>query len=112
MGVDRRDYIIYGWKLPFWYFKERGIETLENKFLPLTEGYKAGSSILIEDGMNGQYCVFGYLHAESGQNGFEFFELSPSDLADSHYDIHQKFIDWFGFKPDAVPVLMIFAHYF
>lgn len=51
MGVDRTDYIIYGWKLPYGLKNSDGneIDFFEDKYLPYVEGHKGIQYTIIVD---------------------------------------------------------------
>jgi hypothetical protein len=71
MGVDRTDYLMYGWKLPY------NSEVNNNeKYLPNIEGHKNTSLRLIADGMSGEYMVWGLtIEVADEYEGWEFLEI-------------------------------------
>lgn len=80
MGVDRTDYIVYGYKLPYELKNENGkIDLWDDKFLPMIEGHQGEEFTLISDGMSGQYNVFG-LRIESGGDKYEGWDFVNLDF--------------------------------
>jgi len=113
MGVDRSDYMIYGYKLPKDYFVSKGIEIFEgNKYLPYIEGWKGENYSIVDDQMCGKYCVFGYSIAYASSNGFDFIEL-PGEWPVNSEQVKAKFKDVFGFADESLgePKLLLFTHY-
>ena len=113
MGVDRSDYLIYGYKMPPGYLKKKGIELFEdNKYLPFIEGWKEEDYSIVHDQMCGKYCVFGYKILYANEQGFDFVQLPPAwnVTADK---VKSKFVELFGFSPDDLeePSLLLFTHY-
>lgn len=115
MGVDRTDYIVYGWKLPFKYFDEKGIDIWEDKkFLPYIEGWKDEKYCIIQDGMSGKYTVFGKLITSAADyEGFNFFEISEDTLQISKTEIINKFQEVFGLSDETIgnPKPLVFNHW-
>ena len=106
MGVDRTDYIIYGWKFP--YMDSEEAEDVHEK---LKEG-----EAFIDDGMCGEYSVFGLQLAEGGHDweGWNFKELDfkdhkAEDLKKRYYEIFDWIIEG---EPLEEPKLFIFSHFY
>lgn len=113
MGVDRSDYIIYGWKLPYKVFTPDGVEIDlwdDPKFLPYIEGHKGIDHTLIIDGMSGEYTAFGdWIASGNDSIGFEFIELEFSQL--NPESTKNKFKEVFGFDPPGEPKILVFTHW-
>lgn len=76
MGVDRSDYVIYGYKLFVYYFRVKGIELFDdNKYMLYIEGWKGEDYLIVYDQMSGEYVVFGYFIVYVNSQGFDFIEL-------------------------------------
>lgn len=113
MGVDRSDYMIYGYKLPKDYIETKGIEMFEgDKYLPYIEGWKGEDYSIVNDQMSGKYVVFGYSIAYANSNGFDFIEL-PTDCPIKPEQVKAKFNEVFGFNPEELgePKVLLFTHY-
>ena len=109
MGVDRTDYIIYGYKLPY------NIKNLlDDKFLPMIEGHEGEEFIIVTDGMCGQYNVFGIL-IESGGDTYEGWDFVPLDFKNLDAEkVKSKYREIFELKEDEQidePYLFIFSHF-
>ena len=110
MSVYRRDYIIFGWKLPYDMKYEVDGEDIDfdsEDFETLDPMYR-----LISDGMCGSYRVFGKLIAvsPSDDEGWDFLELKPvvkdkKKLISEYVRLFQCII------PPDEPKLMIFTHW-
>lgn len=116
MGVNRKDYIIYGWKLPYNMKDKDGnkIDPYDGEFVKYNDNENEGEITLIEDGMCGEYMVFGYLVKAYGSDtdwyeGWGFAELD-TDAIDKAY-LETLFDKLFGHKDDMKPKLFIFSHY-
>ncbi len=112
MGVDRNDYLIYGWKLPYKLKNTNGekIDLWNDKYLPYIEGHKGIKHSLIIDGMSGQYVVFGQKISSADQyEGWNFINLDLSNL-DSE-SVKTKFKELFVIELIEEPKLLIFSHY-
>jgi hypothetical protein len=115
MGVDRTDYIVYGWKLPYDFKDANGdeIDWYDDKFLPYLEGHEGIKHTLIPDGMCGKYCVFGEIIDFDNDDGWDFQEL-PLDIQPTWNDennLSKKFEEVFGVDAKELPKLFIFSHY-
>lgn len=115
MSVDRTDYLILGYMMPYNLKtrKDEEIDLWDDKYLPYLEGWKDEKYRLIRDGMGGQYNVFGLvLNQSDDYGGFDFIEIEhPSDPGE--YYLHQKALELF---PDvdfdfSEPKLILFSHY-
>lgn len=118
MGVDRTDYIIYGYKMPADYLKKKGIDMWDDKFLRYIEGWKGENYSLIYDGMSGEYLVFGLrISMANEQEGFEFVELPATGWADKFLEVKGKTAEVFGFNDTHFaelgggPKVLIFSHW-
>lgn len=114
MGVDRSDYLIYGYKMPADYLESKGVNIWEdNKYLPFIEGWKDEDYSIVNDQMMGKYCVFGYSVAHANSNGFEFVELPPDGWPVTADQVKAKFNQVFGFIPEELgePKVLLFSHY-
>jgi len=111
MGVDRTDYIVYGWKLPANYFETKGIDIWGDKFLRYIEGWEGEKYTIIKDGMCGKYCVFGLMITQANEEGFEFFEITNDSL--SPIELTDKFKEVFGFTDESIgyPKHLVFTHW-
>jgi hypothetical protein len=113
MGVDRSDYLIYGYKMPADYLESKGIELFEDsKYLPFIEGWKDEDYSIVHDQMSGKYCVFGYKILYTNEQGFDFVQLPPTWNVNAD-QVKAKFIELFGFSPDDLeePKPLLFTHY-
>jgi len=115
MGVDRTDYIMFGWKLPYEIKNSKGVELdlWDDKYLPMIEGHTDERFSIIRDGMSGEYMVFGLSLGNSEiYTGWEFTslkldKLDPEELKTKYrevFDLDEKEII-------AEPYLFIFSHY-
>ena len=107
MGVYRTDYIIQGWKLPW---KIEGVDFYDDKYLPYIEGHPGIDYILITDGMNGEYNVFGKVISKSEDHGWEFRKL-PNMHHRIGYHLTEKYQELFNREPDREPYTFIFSHF-
>jgi hypothetical protein len=112
MGVDKFEYVIYGWKLPYKMNDQEGnaIDFWDDKFLPYIEGHQGVDHTLISDGMSGKYRAFGLLLADGDEHeGMDFIEIDFEELnAD---DVKAVFRDVFGFDPPSEPKVLAFSHF-
>jgi hypothetical protein len=105
MGLDRSDYIIYGYKLP----KDIELNLWDNKFRPMIEGHKGEQFTIIED----KYIVFGICMARSDE-GWNFVPLDFKDVeVQNAQKIKTKYYELFGTEPSSLgePELFIFSNY-
>jgi hypothetical protein len=108
MGVDRSDYIVFGWKRPsdnarFW--------ADEEKYLPMIEGHQGEEFSLILDGMSGEYTVFGIILNSGGDKyeGWDFVQLDFKNL--NAEKLKSKYREVFESEPETEPTLFIFSHF-
>jgi hypothetical protein len=117
MGVDRTDYIVYGWKLPYKLNDPDG-NPIENfwdipKYEKLVDGGDDDGFQILEDGMAGTYCVFGKVIESGGDQweGWDFVELEIDNM-DKHKAIG-KLVE--HFQTPTVgwpePKLFLFSHF-
>lgn len=117
MSINRRDYIIFGWKLPYDVQNDKGetIDLWDDKFLPMIEGHKGEEYIIIRDGMCGDYTVFGLEIANDSGNeeGWAFLNLSllNTESEPMRRALNEKYEELFNHKPRVYPKLFIFSHF-
>jgi hypothetical protein len=104
MGIDRRDYVVKGWRLPF------NKEIIQNDdYLPMIEGHQGERFCIIMDDMCGSFMVFGERLASGGDenSGWEFELIRDSKI--NNEELVNKYIDIFGKSPDKNPQTFIFT---
>ncbi len=113
MGIDRSDYIVYGWKLPYeLYSKGVKIDLWDDKFLPMIEGHKSEEFIIVRDGMSGKYNVFGLKVKSCGDlyEGWNFEHLDVKNL--DAEKVKSRYKELFEIEGEvAEPYLFIFSHF-
>lgn len=109
MGVDRTDYIIYGWKFPFLPNAANGDSIEHYEDLTLADG-----EIILEDCYADEYVVFGLEVLSGGDKyegwNFEELELAKFDsekMKSRYRELFQELIE--GDLKD--PTLFIFTHF-
>lgn len=117
MSVDRTDYIIIGYKMPYGVKLKSG-EMLNNliwddeKYLPFVEGWINEDFRIVSDGMSGNYIAFGLEISSSDEyRGFDFIELeiNTNDFDRVRSRANELFPDLeFDFSQ---PKALIFSHY-
>lgn len=110
MSVDRTDYIVYGWKLPYTTTNRTRLNS--DQCLSMIEGHSGEEFILVLDDMCGDYIVFGKrISSDFGkESGWEFIQL---DLKNYNSDeVKSKFLEVFGIIPSEEPSLFIFSHFY
>lgn len=104
MGVDRNDYIVRGWKLPYQkdvYWNDKNIS--------MVEGHVGEKFTLIGDGMCGEYLVFGIiLYTDNDYEGWKFKVIDNSQENDD--ELKSKYQEIFNEEPSE-PKTFIFSHY-
>lgn len=113
MGIDRSDYIVYGWKLPYEILDNEGnkIDLYHEKFESIMCGFEGEDFTLITDGMCGNYNVFGLSvqHCNDEYEGWDFVNL---DIASFDAEkVKSKYNELFGIYPTTEPTLFIFSHF-
>jgi hypothetical protein len=86
MGVDKTDYVIVGYKLPYDLKNKEGNKVDwwdDEKWLRYIEGWKDEPMTLILDGMSGEYAVFGRVLASGDYNGIDFVEIDINTINDA-----------------------------
>lgn len=119
MGVDRTDYIIYGFKFKPNDLKAKGIDIHSDKYLPFIEGHKGIDDVIVYDYMSGEYVVFGKLmHSSNESAGIEFNTISYKDFCDDQESdrITSKFKELFGESiyddlQESEPEMYVFSHF-
>jgi hypothetical protein len=113
MSVDRADYIIYGWKLPYELQNSNGedIDLWDDKFLPMIEGHQGEKFTIVTDGMSGEYTVFGLNIAHSSSyDGWDFYKLNFDNII-SKEELKLKYKELFDSEIEEDPYLFIFSHF-
>lgn len=114
MSVDRTDYIVYGWKLPYNITDSKGdkVDLYKDEYLPMVEGHKGEKYAIITDGMCGDYNVFGIVVKRGGDRyeGWLFENLDIRDFSNSSDDMKIKYREIFDAVPKE-PNLFIFTHW-
>lgn len=115
MGVDRTDYIVYGYKLPYRIEnKNEEIDLWDEKFLPMIEGHQGEEFTIVRDVVLEKYVVFGKLieRCEGGYVGWDFVHLDIDQL--DAEKVKSKYREVFELEEDesiAEPHLFIFSHF-
>ena len=119
MGVDRTDYIVFGFKMSPELLKSKNISIDDDKYLPYIEGHKGEQDTIVYDYMMGKYVVFGKLINQSWdyEEG-KFTTISYQDFFDDEETkrVTDKFIELFGQDvldelEDDEPQMFVFSHY-
>lgn len=112
MSVDRSDYIVYGWKLPYEIKNSKGeeIDLWDDKFLPMIEGHQGEKFTIIRDGMCGNYNAFGLYVAHSDEK-WNFNNLTFFDIESNKEQVKNKYKELFDSEIDEEPYLFIFSHF-
>jgi hypothetical protein len=114
MGVDKTDYIMFGYKLDYEMEDPKGgkIDWYSDKFLPMIKGRKGEEYSLIIDGMNGDYVVFGKILLEGNEyEGFDFkeFDVSKINSESVKRRLQELFEDYREVTDE--PKLFAFSHF-
>lgn len=114
MGVDRSDYIVYGWKLPNEYEDKNGeiIDVWDEKFDKLINFSPVkGTLVIIDDGMAGEYTVFGKLISSSCDT-YEGWDFTPIDILNfPEEELNEEFFRTFNNLPPSAPSAFIFSKF-
>lgn len=113
MGVDRTDYILFGWKLPFQLKDKNGneIDPWDEKLMPYIEGHKGVEYSFIVDGMCGDYCAFGKNMGSATDDG-EGWGFTDLDFSSINVEEAKKlYVELFNLEIVTEPKLFIFSHY-
>lgn len=135
MGVDIRNYIVLGYKMPCYVDYQGGKVDLFEEFYDwpfITDPHGDVQFSIIGDGMNGKYLVFGKIISVSNPDegeGIRFFQYDPRNFEELSKAIRKKFAELFGkyFAEDPTlteesdedcrkrmitcPNLLVFSHY-
>jgi hypothetical protein len=115
MSIDRTDYIVYGWKLPFEMKNSKGekLDLWDDKYLPMIEGHEGEKYVIIRDQMCGDYMVFGIVLGSAGENnGWNFFPIKGLNVFGQMYEVKDKYREVFEVEGEvADPYLFIFTHF-
>lgn len=115
MSTTRTDYIILGYKLRYGFFEDQGIDLDSAKYDDPTfwpDKYK-----IINDGMNGEYIVFGEVIQQADEyEGLEFYEAEApgDDQLNAIDDMFRKLFGdavFFSISARPTPKLLIFTHW-
>lgn len=103
MGIDRKDYIVRGWRLPY-------IEDIANsdEYLSMIEGHIGERFSLILDSMCGRFIVFGESILSGGDEneGWEFCKIENFTISDD--ELITKYKEIFNETPEN-PETFIFT---
>lgn len=114
MGLDRSDYIMYGYRLPSTIKNAEGekIDWFSDRFLPLIEGHQ-GEEFRIIIGEGTSDIFFGLrLYSATDRNGWDFQHLDFKNL--DAEKVKRKYREVFGLVEDvsiAEPYLFIFSNW-
>lgn len=120
MGVDRKDYLMIGYKMPYDVKFSDGNELAnlvyedEEKYMPFCEGWENEPYRIIIDGMSGKYIVFGYPLDESDEyGGFGFRTIDFNEVESRMQETRNKAIEVFNdIDFDfSKPEIFCFSHY-
>lgn len=116
MGVDRTDYIVFGWKLPYKMNDPDGKVIDDVWDIPKYEKLVGGDDDgfqWVQDGMCGNYSVFGKVIESGGDQweGWDFVELGITNLDEDK--AIGKYVEYFQVPPGGVgePKLFLFSHF-
>ena len=115
MGVNRDDYVIFGWKLPDNFKTDDGVDFEE----AMADDWEMYDRIMedcdeeyefIRDGMNGEYIVFGKVLAYGEEyEGLGFTVVETDNL---YIDaLKKKVKKVLNYTPDTEPKVIAFTHW-
>ena len=109
MGIDRTDYIVFGYKLPAGVMD--GFDYLDERLLPMIEGHRGEDFTLLNGyGNSGEYHVFGQKIAHAGEYwDFRNIDTSVMDIG----RVKSRYSEVFSVDVSEVPnpTLFIFSHF-
>lgn len=117
MSVDRNEYVIIGYKFDNDLQNKNGDKLgdliwEDNRFLPMSEGWKGEEFTIVAHGMSSNYVVFGKTIATGDKySGIEMVQIDFEKIDLSH--IRNRAIDLFSefdLKFDS-PKIIAFSHY-
>lgn len=118
MGVDKTDYLIVGYKIPYEVKTRDGQEFAqiiwEEKYMPMTEGHNGEKYSLIIDGMSGEYIVFGIVIQSADEyEGFKFTVIDEKLLTTQLDEVKDRANEIFNDLDFdfSEPKVMLFSHY-
>lgn len=114
MSVNRTDYIVFGWRLPYEINGPNGEKINfydEEKYEPMLNGDPDEPYRLIIDGMMGEYVVFGKVITDAeNDEGWDFVHLT--NLTPNSFELKEKYREVFNVQGEvADPYLFIFSHF-
>ena len=107
MGVDRTDYIMFGWMTQY----------IDNAYenptlLPYLEGHENVKFALVVDGMSGKYSAFGKVISARGEyDECSTVTTSLEAIQGDTGDLLLDYVKVFNKLPETSPILLIFSHY-
>lgn len=111
MGVNRIDYLIIGYKLPYNVVKDWWEKPYEDYIDGLNDVH------IITDGMCGDYAVFGKILAQSEHNdweGWNFVEIK-NEIDNDYSKVEKEFVKVFdgllNFEDYIKPKIILFSHF-
>jgi hypothetical protein len=119
MGITRTDFIIYGFKVNPEEISKRKIDLWSDLFRHYREGNKDIPYVIVYDGMNEDYLVFGkIIQSTNDYDGIPLTKISYKDFFndDENDSLTDAFIDLFGEEiydtlEEEDPEIIIFSHF-
>lgn len=110
MGMDRSDYIIYGWIISDDSLKH--IDFFDDKFLPYVEGHP-GEDFCIVRNESTRSVAIGYRIAQNHDDANGWGRGTPLEniTRGTHAYVHEKFGELFGFNTNTDPKIFILSTY-
>lgn len=116
MGIYRKDYLVYGWLLPY---NVKGFDFWDEKHLPYIEGHKDVKYTLIRDCMSTNYLIFGKIIKSADEHeGWNFIEIPTGQIITPFeiVDMCQKYRELFNVSTEILelvdkPKLILFSHF-